>query len=157
MRLLTGAALAFAVWTLPCAAQTSGELAITGAVAHPRTLTLAELKGLPPATAETDFEGKDGPRHATFTGAALLPLLDEAGMTDEPGEHTHLRHVLLARGLDGYAVAVAIGELDPRMEGKGAIVAYAQDGQPTKGLRLVVPGDHHAGRAVRDLVAIEVR
>jgi len=37
------------------------------------------------------------------------------------------------------------------------LVAYAQDGKPLPGPRLVLPGDARAGRNVRDLVAIEVR
>lgn len=159
MRTLAGGLLLLALSASPAPAQTApGGLSIEGGVAHPRTLSLADLQALPATTVETDFEGKDGPRRAVFTGAALLPLLDEAGMTDEPGEHnTHLRHVVLAHGRDGYAVAIALGELDPRMEGKTAIVAYAQDGKPQTQLRLVIPGDHHAGRAVRDLVSVEVR
>ena len=48
-------------------------------------------------------------------------------------------------------------ELDPNFEGKQVLVAYAQDGKPLPALRLVIPADAHAGRNVRDVVAIEVR
>jgi hypothetical protein len=37
------------------------------------------------------------------------------------------------------------------------IVAYAEDGKPLDGLRLIVPGDKHGGRAVKDVVHIEVK
>ena len=64
---------------------------------------------------------------------------------------------MLARGQDGYAVALAIGELDPNFEGKQVLIAYAQDDKPLPGLRLVVPADIRGGRGVHDLAAIEVR
>jgi hypothetical protein len=59
----------------------------------------------------------------------------------------------------GYAVALAIGELDPHYEGKSVILAYAGGDPPATAaqLRLVVPGDVHGGRSVRDVAAIEVR
>ena len=43
-------------------------------------------------------------------------------------------------------------------EGKQVLLAYRRDGQPIKGnvLRLVVPGDRHGGRSVRDVVRIEL-
>ena len=106
---------------------------------------------------EVTYATARGPQSATYTGALLWPLLAAAAPVDESGRNTHLRHTLLAHGRDGYAVALAFGELDPHMAGKQVIVAYAQDGTPLPSLRLVLPGDSHAGRAVRDLVSIEVR
>jgi hypothetical protein len=61
-------------------------------------------------------------------------------------------------GRDGYAVALAVGELDPHYEGKSVILAYA-GGEPPASIaarRLVVPGDKHGGRSVRDVTSIEV-
>ena len=61
---------------------------------------------------------------------------------------------------DGYAVVLSEGEVDPDFEGKTVLLAYAKDGKPlnpSDGVRLVVPGDHHGGRAVRDVVKIEVQ
>ena len=49
-----------------------------------------------------------------------------------------------------------MGEIDPRFEGKSVIVAYQKDGQPVSSLRLIVPGDSHAGRDVRDLAELTV-
>ncbi|HEX4081153.1 MAG TPA: hypothetical protein VHX61_19995 [Rhizomicrobium sp.] len=48
---------------------------------------------------------------------------------------------------------------NPDFEGKNVILAYAKDGKlaPADGIRLIVPGDHHGGRDVRDVVTIEVR
>ena len=58
---------------------------------------------------------------------------------------------------DGYAVAVAFGELDPGLEGKAVLVAYEKDGEALPSLQLVVPGDARAARSVRELTEIEVR
>ena len=55
--------------------------------------------------------------------------------------------------------ALAAGEIDPRYEGKSVILAY-EGGEPpaaSAALRLVVPGDAHGGRSVRDVATIEVR
>jgi len=143
----------------PVAAQdgTPPGLAIQGRVEHPRTLALADLKALPPVTIEVEHaHERDSQRH-TFTGALLWPLLTAAGPVDDAGKRTFLQHTVLARGQDGYAVALAVGELDPNFEGKQVLIAYAEDGSPLPGLRLVVPADTRGGRSVHDLVAIEVR
>ena len=132
-------------------------LAIGGRVEHPSTLALADLQALPPVTVEVEHAHEKDAQSHTFTGALLWPLITAAGPMDEPGKRTFLQHTVLARGQDGYAVALAIGELDPNFEGKQVLVAYAEDGKPLPGLRLVVPADARGGRGVRDLVAIEVR
>ena len=132
-------------------------LTIQGQVQHLRTLALADLQALPPVTVEVEHaHERDAQRH-TFTGALLWPLITAAGPVDEPGKRTFLQHTILARGQDGYAVAMAVGELDPNFEGKQVLVAYAEDNKPLPSLRLVVPADARGGRSVHDLVAIEVR
>ena len=142
---------------LPAATSPIG-LAMTGRIEKPRSLVLADLTALPPVTVEVTRAGGQGPQQKTaYTGALLWTLVEGAEPVDEAGEHSRLRHTLLARGRDGYAVALAIGELDPGFEGKQVLVPYAQDGKPLAALRLVVPGDARGGRGVRDLVADEVR
>ena len=63
----------------------------------------------------------------------------------------------MARGRDGYTVALSIAELDPSLEGKQVLIATARDGKPLGGLELIVPGDKRAARQVHDLLAIEVQ
>jgi hypothetical protein len=90
----------------------------------------------------------------------LWTLLANAVTVDGPEKGAQLRHTVLVTGSDGHAVALAIGELDPKFEGKSVIVATAKDGKPlgpADGLRLIVPGDKHGGRAVRDIVHVEVK
>jgi hypothetical protein len=55
--------------------------------------------------------------------------------------------------------ALALGKIDPHYEGKLVIVAYAGGEPPASfsALRLVVPGDVHGGRSVRDVSIIELR
>ncbi len=149
--------LAVALLLLPLMARAQasvGRFEISGQVQQPASFTLESLAALPPLEVEAVREG--GVR-TNYVGPLLWPLLSAAGLVDAPGKNTHLQHVFIARGADGYAVAVAIGELEPGFEDKRVIIAYKQDGAPLATPRLVIPGDHKAGRAVRDLVAIEVR
>ncbi len=132
-------------------------VAFSGAIKTPRTLALTDLQALPAVTVEVTVATSQGPRKITYTGALLWPLLQAAAPVDAPGRATEHQHVLMARGGDGYAVAVAFGEMDPHLEGKQVLIAYAMDGHPLPAPRLVVPGDSHAGRDVRGLAAIEVR
>lgn len=133
------------------------ELAVSGQVEHPRILAIADLQALPPVTLEAAHITSRGVQRGTYTGPLLWALIDAAVPVDEPGGRNRLQHTLLARGRDGYAVALSIGELHPDLGHQQILVAYAQDGQALPALRLVVPGDAHASRNVRDLVAIEVR
>ena len=135
----------------------STTLAIAGRVARPSTLDIAALQAMPAASVTLDTSGEHGEHHATYTGVLLWTLLAAAGPIDEPGRKTFLQHTILARGQDGYAVALAIGELDPTFEGKQALVAYAEDDHPLPSLRLVMPGDRRGGRSVHDLAGLEVR
>lgn len=139
----------------PSFGQALGELSLQGHIAHPHKFSLAELEAMPAVTVATNYAMAHGPRQASYTGALLWTLLDRAGLIDDPGAKTHLQHVILARGSDGYAVVLALGELDPALEGKPVIIAYEQDGKPIGRLKLVVPGDKRPARAVRDLVTIE--
>lgn len=138
----------------PAAAQ---ELLIGGQAGQPRTLALAELQAMPAATVDLEDRTAPGTERVRWSGPLLWALVQAAQPVDAAGRGAPLQHTLLARGRDGYAVALAIGEIDPRMEGKPVLVAVARDGQPLPTLPLVVPGDAHAGRSVRDLVAIDIR
>jgi len=88
-----------------------------------------------------------------------MALLEKAEPIDEPGKNANLRRTLLITGRDGYTVALAVGEIDPHYEGKQVIVAYSGGDPPASMtfLRLVVPGDVHGGRSVRDIATIELR
>jgi hypothetical protein len=150
------AAFAVLLWTVSGAAfaQNAPSVQVTGMVAHPGPVALAGLKQVTVAGSFHTMSGQDS-HH--WTGPLLLDVLETAGITDAPGKKTHMQHAILARGSDGYAVAVAIGEIDSRGEGKQVIVALQQDGKPLPTPRLVVPNDRAFARGVRDLVGLEVR
>ena len=128
---------------------------VNGHAEHVLHLTAADLKALPQVSADVSFETGHGQESAHYTGALLWDIVGKAGITDEPGAKAkhHLQHALLVTGRDGYAVAVAIGEIDPDFENKTVLLV---DDGAEKGLRLVVPGDKKGGRAVRDVVRIEI-
>ena len=130
------------------------QVTITGQVQQATSYSAEQLASMP----AVEVQGaREGGATSTYAGPVLWPLVEAAKPIDGPDRGAHLQHVLLARGADGYAVALALGEIDPGFEGKHIIIATKQDGAPLPAPRLVVPGDHRAGRNVRELVAIEVR
>jgi hypothetical protein len=117
------------------------------------------LRSFAPTTIDVTFETSEGEKSGRYTGVLLWALIEKAGLVDDVGRNASLRHTLLVTGRDGYAAALAVGELDPHLEGKSVILAY-DGGEPAASrtaLRLVVPGDAHGGRSVRDVATIEVR
>jgi hypothetical protein len=133
--------------------------ALLGAVKQELVLDETLLKSLPSVTIEVSFDTGEGRTSGSYTGVLLWTLVEKAGTIDATGKNARLRHTLLITGRDGYAVALALGEIDPHYEGKTVIVAYAGGEPPASfdSLRLVVPGDAHGGRSVRDIESIELR
>jgi DMSO/TMAO reductase YedYZ molybdopterin-dependent catalytic subunit len=133
-------------------------VSITGKVQHPETLTLGSLQKLPPTTVQASLMTDKGALAGSFTGALLVTVLKAAGPIDDPGKNAYLRHVYIVTASDGYAVALSQGEIDPSFGGEPAILAWAKDGKPLDtGIRLIIPTDKRAARAVRDVTSIEVR
>jgi hypothetical protein len=62
-------------------------------------------------------------------------------------------------GATATASRLSTGEIAPDFGGKTAMIAYERDGVELgdKVLRVVMPGDKHGGRYVRDVVEIAVR
>jgi hypothetical protein len=162
---IAGAALGFALalaGTLGVGAARAADPAIEigGAVATPLSVTEADLKALPATDVAVTFHTGHGDEAGKFTGALLWAVLEKAGLADHQGNHPDIRHAIAVTGSDGYVVILGFGEIDPDFAGKPIIIAYARDGQPTDAkdrLRLIVPGDAHGGRDVRDVTKIEVR
>ena len=132
---------------------------VTGAVTAPLVVDEALIKSLPQVTVKMwRFRPTMVPEKGTYAGAALWDVLQKAGLVNAPGKNTVLRHAILVTGSDGYAVALAIGEIAPDLEAKHVILAYEAGKPPApQDLRLVVPGDAHGGRSVKDVVTIEVK
>jgi hypothetical protein len=132
------------------------DILIDGQVSSPRQWSAADLKVQPSITIEASYMAHNE-EHVHFTGVPLWALLTEAKLIEGEGKNAKLRHSILVTGSDGYAAAVALGEIDPEFEGKQVLVAYEREGKPLDSLQLVVPGDKRGGRYVHDLVHIEVK
>ncbi|HLF79813.1 MAG TPA: molybdopterin-dependent oxidoreductase [Dehalococcoidia bacterium] len=109
-----------------------------------------------PATGHGDFLQPS--RH--YSGVSLFTLLEDAGMKLNPAINEDiLRKVVVARSTDGYGIAIAAGEIEPRFMAGDVIVATACEGKPLAEdgrFRLVVPYDKVIGRAVKCLASIEL-
>lgn len=132
---------------------------LDGAVRQPLVFDDATLRALPKTSVAVDFETGKGREAGSYGGVLLWALVEKAGLQAGEGKNAALRRTLLVTGSDGYAVALAIGEIDPHYGGKPVLLAY-ESGEPAMPLdapRLVVPGDAHGGRNVRGVVHIEVK
>ena len=132
---------------------------LEGSVQQRLVLDKTLLESFTPVTVDVTFETDKGEKSGRYTGVLVWSLIEKAGLANVGAKNATLRHTLLITGRDGYAVALAVGELDPHYEGKSVILAYA-GGEPPASIdapRLVVPGDKHGGRSVRDVASIDVR
>jgi DMSO/TMAO reductase YedYZ molybdopterin-dependent catalytic subunit len=134
----------------------STSVKLDGTVKAPATYSLTDLAALSSASVTLNIAGHDA-ASGSWKGVPLMALIEKAGTVEEKGHGAYLQHVIIARGTDGYGVAIAIGEIEPKFEGKQAIVAYQKDGMALSSLRLIIPGDTHAGRDVRDLAELTVK
>lgn len=131
-------------------------LTIAGQVSRPGPLAPPALAALRQVSVTAAFDTMHGPASHTWRGPLLRDVLDLAAVIDAPGKHTRLRHAVLASGADGYAVAVAYGELLDECAGKMVILALTQDGKPLDAPRLIVPGDRSFARGVFDVARLTV-
>ena len=134
----------------------STSVKLDGAVKVPASYSLTDLSAMSSASVTLNIQGHDA-ASGSWKGVPLMALVEKAGTVEEKGHGAYLQHVIIARGSDGYGVAIAIGEIEPKFEGKQAIVAYQKDGAALTSLRLIIPGDAHAGRDVRDLAELTVK
>jgi hypothetical protein len=86
----------------------------------------------------------------------LCSLIAGAGGIDDGSKGAELRHAIRITAKDGYVVVTSTGEIAPDFGGKAVLVAYERNGKPLDGFRIVMPGDNHGGRNVRDVTTIRV-
>jgi DMSO/TMAO reductase YedYZ molybdopterin-dependent catalytic subunit len=137
----------------------SSGLLLDGKVKHPQRLSVDVLRKFPAERVEVSFQTARGIEKSSYTGVLLWTLLGEAGGIDDSAKGAELRHTISITGRDGYTVVISTGEIAPDFGGKPAMIAYERDGQELgdTGLRVVMPGDKHGGRYVRDVAEIEVK
>jgi hypothetical protein len=133
-------------------------VALAGKVKQPGQFDLARLQSLPKDEQQVSYQTDHGPQQARFTGVLLWALIYAAGGLDDSDKSAALHHTIKITAQDGYFAILSTGEIAPDLGGKPALIAYQRgDEAPgTGGLRLVIPGDKHGARNVRDVVAIDV-
>jgi len=152
---LSAAIVALSLVPGPALAQ-SPELVLQGKVRQPQRLTFEDLKKMPAEHADVSYQTDRGPVIASFTGVLLWSLIGAAGGIDDSAKNPELRHAIRITAKDGYVVVTSSGEIAPDFGARGVIVAYERDGKPLDEFRIVMPGDKHGGRNVRDVVSINV-
>jgi hypothetical protein len=132
---------------LPCAAESADA-----------TLSPQVLAMLPAVTLDVSFATGKGPVHARFAGPLLWAVLVKDGAVDPGKPRRQAGQTILVTGQDGYAAALAVGEISPDFEGKSVILAESMNAQPlgSSHLRLVIPGDAKGARDVRNVVRVTV-
>jgi len=131
-------------------------LTVSGDLAMPLKLTIADLAGMPRQTVKID--GANGSN--TYEGVSLFEILKKAGVPNGGSlRGASLATYVLAKASDGYQVAFTLGEVDPSFGNTLILVADRRDGTPLSGnqgaLRLIVPNDHEGARSVRMLETLE--
>ena len=160
-------AAAPAAWAAPAAARDnmSHALAVTGMVETPLTLTVADLRKLPPASggeiAVTRHNGDKAETITSYKGVRLRDILDKA-VLDAPGHNDVKKIAIIASATDGYAVVFSWGELYNAPAGEGIIVYYEKNGKALDDndgeIALISAQDIRTGpRHVKWLNGIEVR
>lgn len=137
----------------------SSSISISGAVEHPRTLTLADLKRESAVTQAVMLKTGKGTLSGRFTGTLLWGLLQQAVISGTRKNEV-IRHTITITGSDGYATVLSAAELDPEFGGEQALLAYEKDGRLLAGpgfARLILPADKSAGRAINGVVSISIQ
>jgi len=150
-----GSAAALFLLMGPVAAQ-SPVLLFEGKVKQPQRWILDDLKKMPAEHTTVSYQTDRGVVTASFTGVLLWSLIAAAGGIDDSGKSAELRHAIRITAKDDYVVVTSTGEIAPEFGGKAALVAYERDGTPLDEFRIVMPGDKHGGRNVRDVISVRI-
>ncbi|MGC1290368.1 MAG: molybdopterin-dependent oxidoreductase [Candidatus Acidiferrales bacterium] len=137
----------------------SPALRITGRVATPLELSLADLKNMPRTT--LTVVNPHSKKTEVYQGVPLEELFRRAGVPQ--GEKLRgplMATYVLAEASDGYRVVFSLAELDSGFLDSGVIVADTLDGAPLGSgegpLKLVAPHDKRPARWIRMLRSITI-
>ncbi|KRG42353.1 hypothetical protein ARC20_10810 [Stenotrophomonas panacihumi] len=117
----------------------------------------ARIATLPRQQARMDVHGHP----LQCEGVSLAALLRASGaMPATPLRGADLAKMVRIKARDGYQVAFSLGELDDTLGAREVLLSDRCDGQPLPAedgpWRLLVPADHRAARAARQVERIEV-
>src|SRR5262245_52381354 len=108
------------------AQQPTPTISVTGAVAQPLSLTVADLGALPRATASISGNGMT----TTYEGVWVSDVLKKAGVPMGSAlRGAALSTYVIAAASDGYQVLFSIAELDPEMTEGKVLLADKANGQ----------------------------
>lgn len=132
---------------------------ISGAIAHPLTLRMADLAAIAHRSVSVADE-KQG--KTQYQGVAVVDLLRRAGAPLGPAlRGPKMRLYVLVKARDGYAAVFALAEFDPGFTDRVILLADQRDGHPLEAvegpLRIIVPGEKRHARWVRQVTDIELR
>ncbi|NLU75671.1 molybdopterin-dependent oxidoreductase [Streptomyces sp. HNM0575] len=136
-------------------------LSLTGELAKPATLTVADLRdGWAQQQADVVFHcASSGPQHHTFSGPLLREVLAEAGPRfDATQRKDRLRFMLAVTGGDGHHTVLSWGEIDTDFGNAPVLLATEMDGRELDltGSQLVVPWDRCGARYISAITSIWV-
>jgi hypothetical protein len=138
-------------------ASPAGDITLTGALGEPRSWSVDGLASLPLQTQEVTFLGEGMQKTIRGRGVPLLDLLQRAKPKfDLKKKRDALRYAVLVHATDGYAAAIAWGEIDPDFAAKPVLVTVEENGQRLQRPGLIMPGDQHGGRHVYDIDRISL-
>jgi DMSO/TMAO reductase YedYZ molybdopterin-dependent catalytic subunit len=137
----------------------AAELRISGDVATPLVLTVADLKTMP--RKKLSVVNPHDKKTEAYEGVLLEELLRKAGVAR--GENLRgpmMATYVLAEAADGYRVVFSLAELDSGIVDTDVLVADMMDGAPLGAkfgpFRLVAPHEKRPARWVRMLKSITV-
>jgi hypothetical protein len=137
------------------AAQQPNDSLVIDLAGRPRVLHAAELHALPRGTVAATF----GRTPQTYRGVPLVAVLFAAGL-DTALHGPALAQILLVEAADGYRMAFGLADLDSAVTGRTLLLADSVDGHGLAAQdgpwRLVVAGDRHARRSVRQVTVVRV-
>ncbi|MFB7935822.1 molybdopterin-dependent oxidoreductase [Streptomyces sp. NPDC056049] len=141
------------------AAAPAGTFALWGDVAHPVTLTVADLRqGWEEHRAEVVFDcATAGPQRHVFAGPLLRDVVTVARPRFDPARRKERSRFLLAvRGGDGHHTVLSWAEIDADFGDAPVLLATRMDDQDldAAGTQLVVPSDRCGARYVSAVTGI---
>ncbi len=121
-------------------------------------LSPEQLAALAPVTQRVTLMSGHGGQEAEWSGPLLWTVLTAAGAVDPAKPAEQVRLTVRVTGADGYTAVLALAELSPSFGDRPVQLADEMNGAPVpgQGLRLIVPGEHRAGRSVRDVIRIDI-
>ncbi|MGW3409542.1 molybdopterin-dependent oxidoreductase [Streptomyces sp. NPDC000888] len=141
-------------------AQASAKLALTGDVARPARLTVADLMAWPQHRVRAGFEcATSGVQHHRFGGPLLHDVLTDAGPGFDPlRRKDRLRFLIAVTGTDGHHALLTWAEIDPDFAHAPVLLAVSIDETPLDlaGPQLVLPQDRCGARHISGINAIRV-